>query len=64
MNVTLSRRHALLGLGAVLGQEAFAQSLDPTGGDPLGSMQWPALLKKHMNGASGRLTEDGGSERP
>ena len=58
MNVTLSRRHALLGLGAVLGQEAFAQSLDPTGGDPLGSMQWPALLKKHMNGASWRFTDD------
>ena len=26
----------------------WAQSTDPTGGDPMGSMQWPMLLRKHI----------------
>lgn len=58
MKFTLSRRHALCGLGAVLGGSAWAQSADPTGGDPLGSMQWPVLLKKHMGGATWRFTDE------
>lgn len=58
MKVTLSRRRALLGLGAVLGRSALAQTLDPTGGDPLGSMQWPVLLKKHIGVSPWRFTDD------
>ena len=58
MKVTLSRRRALLGLGAMLGRSALAQSVDPTGGDPLGSMQWPVLLKKHIGSAPWRFSDD------
>ena len=58
MKSTLSRRHALCGLGVVLGGTAWAQSADPTGGDPLGSMQWPVLLKKHMGEAAWRFTDE------
>jgi sulfur-oxidizing protein SoxY len=53
-----NRRGALLGLGGLLGMKAFAQAVDPAGGDPLGSMQWPVLLKKHIGSASWRFTGD------
>ena len=42
----LSRRH-WLAWAACAGTPAWAQD-DPTGGDPLGSMQWPALRRRHM----------------
>lgn len=58
MSDTWNRRRALTGLGCMLGGSAWAQAPDPTGGDPLGSMQWPVLLKKHINGASWRFTDD------
>lgn len=53
------RRHFLLQACAVAGLPAWvrAQSSDPTGGDPLGSMQWPALLRKHIGTAHWQLSE-------
>ncbi|PUE43070.1 quinoprotein dehydrogenase-associated SoxYZ-like carrier [Limnohabitans sp. Bal53] len=58
MNKLWSRRRALAGLGGMLGGAAWAQGADPTGGDPLGSMQWPVLIKKHLLGANWRFTDD------
>ena len=58
MSAIWNRRRVLSGLGGMLGVAAWAQMPDPTGGDPLGSMQWPVLLKKHIAGANWRFTED------
>ena len=58
MNNLWSRRRALTGLGGMLGGAAWGQVDDPTGGDPLGSMQWPVLIKKHLAGANWRFTDD------
>ena len=58
MNNLWSRRRALTGLGGMLGGAAWAQVDDPTGGDPLGSMQWPVLIKKHLAGANWRFTDE------
>jgi len=52
------RRGVLVGLGSLLGGAVFAQTPDPTGGDPLGSMQWPVLVKKHLAHAPWRFTDD------
>lgn len=56
----LDRRQALIGLGALLlgAHEAPAQNSDPTGGDPLGSMQWPVQKHKHIGQASWRFTDE------
>lgn len=58
MRNTLSRRQALAGLSAMVGGGAFAQVDDPTGGDPLGSMQWPVLKKKHLSGVNWQFTDN------
>jgi len=53
------RRHLLHTLGlAALPAWAHAQPSDPTGGDPLGSMQWPTLLRKHIGQAPWRFSPD------
>lgn len=54
----IHRRHAVLALGGLLTQASRAQSPDPTGGDPLGSMQWPVLLRKHIGDAPWRFTDE------
>ncbi len=48
----LSRRHWLAWAAGC--SAAQAQAEDPTGGDPLGSMQWPALARQHLAGARWR----------
>lgn len=56
----LSRRqclHILSGAGVGLGaRDLWAQ--DPTGGDPLGSMQWPAIQSRFMGQAPAAVTAD------
>lgn len=54
-----NRRHALGGMGAwLLGPCCVqAQGLDPTGGDPLGSMQWPVQQQKHIGKAAWRFSD-------
>lgn len=53
------RRHLLHTLGlAALPAWAHAQPSDPTGSDPLGSMQWPTLLRKHIGQAPWRFSPD------
>ncbi len=58
MHTLLTRRRALAGLGASLTTTAWAQSADPTGGDPLGSMQWPVVIKKYIGTAPWRFTDE------
>lgn len=63
----MKRRHVLLAglcgmtapwpLCAQTPASASDPGLDPTGGDPLGSMQWPALRKKYTQDAPLRFTE-------
>lgn len=56
----LSRRQCLQGLG-VAGAALAAPALwaqDPTGGDPLGSMQWPTIQSRFMGAAPSTLTPD------
>ena len=55
-----NRRHALGSLSALLlaGPRAHAQTGDPTGGDPLGSMQWPVQRQKHMGPAPWRFSDE------
>lgn len=53
------RRQLLQTLGALgLPAGVWAQSTDPTGGDPLGSMQWPDLLRKHIGSAPWRWVDE------
>jgi sulfur-oxidizing protein SoxY len=51
----LSRRHWLLGAASAYATGAWAQSSDPTGGDPLGSMQWPSLQRSYIGRAPWRF---------
>jgi sulfur-oxidizing protein SoxY len=59
----LQRRLALAQLGsALLCAPALVRAQangpkDPTGGDPLGSMQWPALRQKHMGQDAWRFSD-------
>lgn len=62
----LTRRQALLAASATAlahaahaaaGAQPLAPTPDPTGGDPLGSMQWPSLARTHMAGAPWRWSE-------
>lgn len=46
----------LMGLCAMAGATPHAAQ-DPTGGDPLGSMQWPDLRKKHIGDAPFEFTD-------
>ncbi|MEK7346199.1 MAG: quinoprotein dehydrogenase-associated SoxYZ-like carrier [Pseudomonadota bacterium] len=57
MHTDWTRRQVLAGLGALAAAPAWAQSADPTGGDPLGSMQWPVLQKKHIGAAPWQFSD-------
>src|SRR5690606_26097367 len=46
----------LMGLCAMAGATPHAAQ-DPTGGDPLGSMQWPDLRKKYIGDAPFEFTD-------
>ena len=53
------RRQLLQALGLIgLSPSAWAQGTDPTGGDPLGSMQWPQLLRTHIGAAPWRFSDE------
>lgn len=53
------RRRQVMGAGVLagVGATAWAAEEDHTGGDPLGSMQWPELRKKYMGGAPMQFTD-------
>ncbi|MFM7002022.1 MAG: quinoprotein dehydrogenase-associated SoxYZ-like carrier [Limnohabitans sp.] len=55
-----SRRACIQSLGALLASGAVTPLLaqDPTGGDPLGSMQWPVIQRKFMASQTGVWSED------
>lgn len=53
-----TRRQALAGLSTLVAMPTWAQSVDPAGGDPLGSMQWPVLLKRHIGAAPWQFSDD------
>ncbi len=55
----VTRRNVLLtGVCGMVAPSAWAATDDPTGGDPLGSMQWPDLRKKYTQGAPLRFTDE------
>lgn len=55
--MNMKRRHAIVGLtGWVISPWALAQD-DQTGGDPLGSMQYPSLREQTIGKASARFTD-------
>ncbi|MBD8049864.1 quinoprotein dehydrogenase-associated SoxYZ-like carrier [Limnohabitans radicicola] len=61
MRPPITRRRTLAQLGSALliaPPALRAQIKDPTGGDPLGSMQWPALLQKHIGQATWRFSDE------
>lgn len=54
----LARRSLLLGAGAgLLGLPALVRAQDPTGGDPLGSMQWPGMRRQYLGDAPFAFSE-------
>lgn len=57
--MTHHRRQVLQALGTLgLPTVLWAQTADPTGADPLGSMQWPGLLRKHIGNAPWRFADN------
>jgi sulfur-oxidizing protein SoxY len=63
MHGSLNRRGALaalggIGAGLLAAPTAQAQKDDPTGGDPLGSMQWPVQQRKHIGQAPWRFSDE------
>ena len=52
-------RRQIIGAGVLagMGAAAWAAEEDHTGGDPLGSMQWPVLRKKYMGDAPMQFTD-------
>ncbi len=54
----MDRRKILWGVLAGTAAGAWAKTDDPTGGDPLGSMQWPDLRKQYAQDAPLRFTDE------